>query len=487
MRSTFPTDVIHAMSRKTQLACVFTSLLLCFATLTGAADLTVNRSEIVVGENVTVKLKRAPAFSDVDWAHTPELAKLEAERGKIRLRGAAAGLATVTVSIDGKPEGSISIKVIEVAGAASSGVVSVPAPNPAALPASPVTVPPLAEDPGGRDFSSRMPATPATRIPATPAARISLTQTSQLTLIQTYHWNNGLGAQPGSLALIDEQGRRYGPWPATGSPGPGGIANIYWNAQPMLTLPAGSYTVVDSDPATWTPDMQNGGRGFSRHEVLPVMPGYAQAAVPGQASPGSMGSPAVMPGQVGSGYSGAWPAPNPAGLAVAGQARALLDIANGNPVAGSPVKPSKLDLNTPHVVTLIRTTHWNAGRGAAPGSIGLRCRDGSQHGPWQARGESGPDGVANAYWIVQPNVQLPACVCSVQVSDPASWSHNEASKKRGFVHIEGYPVGYASKPPSAPGDSMTGTTLETLDRAHEAVRKMDETKRALESLRSIFK
>lgn len=465
------------MSRNIQLAHLGASLFLCFATLAGAADLTLNRSEIVIGENVTVKLKNPPAFSDVDWTHTPGLAKLEAERGKIRLRGAAAGIATVTVVIDGRPEGSVSIKVMEGAGAASSGVIAAPAANLTALPASAMPVMQVA----GRDFSSRLLPIQAIAPPATPAARITLTQAGQLTLIQTYHWNNGLGAQPGSIALIDEQGRRYGPWPATGTPGPGGMANIYWNAQPMLTLPAGNYTVVDSDPTTWTPDAQNGGRGFSRHEALPVMPGYAQVPVSGQANPAS------SLGQAGSGYAGAWPAANPAGMAAAGQARPLLDIGNGKPVAGSPEKPSKLDLDTPHVVTLIRTTHWNAGQGAAPGSIGLRCRDGSQHGPWQARGEASPDGVANAYWVVQPNVQLPACVCSVLVSDPTSWSHNEDSKKRGFVHIEGYPVGYTRAQPAAPGDSMAGTTLGTLDRAQEAVRKMDETKRALESLRSIFK
>lgn len=493
------------MSRKTLATRFCASILLCCAVIAGAVDLTANRTEIAVGENVTVKLKNPPAFSEVEWIHTPGLTRLEAGRDKLRLRGVAAGVATVTVLINGHPEANLSVRVIDVAAASAPLAMPLPAAMPSQpdVAASPVYTPALpdASDQAGRDYSSPVqvdkrvaawPApTPATAA-ATPAPSFTLTQTSQLTLIQTYHWNNGQGAYPGSIALIDDQGRQHGPWPAVGTAGPGAVANVYWQVQPMLTLPTGRYTVVDSDPSTWTPDPQNGGRGFSRHETLPVRPDQGPTGM-GMAVPAMPAGTLTYPGYTG---SGGWAQPATTSVAPAmpgiGQARPLFDIGNNKPVVGNPEKPSKLDLNTPHVITLIRTYHWNEGRGAYPGNIGLRCRDGSNHGPWQARGETGPDGVANAYWSVQPNVQLPACVCSVVVSDPPSWSQNEASKKRGFVHIEGYPIGYAAGGYRADqagmtGDSAAGTTLEALDRAHEAVRKMDETKRALESLKSIFK
>jgi tetratricopeptide (TPR) repeat protein len=91
-----------------------------------------------------------------------------------------------------------------------------------------------------------------------------------LAAITNYHWNNGKGAVPGTIALRDATGRLYGPWKAEGGPGQGGVPNAYWIARPRVELPAGTYTVVDSDPATWAHNPQSGGRGFTRVETLPV-------------------------------------------------------------------------------------------------------------------------------------------------------------------------------------------------------------------------
>ena len=89
-----------------------------------------------------------------------------------------------------------------------------------------------------------------------PAARV--------TAIQTYHWNNASGAQPGTVGLRGSDGTVYGPFRTTGSEGQGGVPNAYWTAVTDFEVPAGRYTVVDSDPATWSTAGDLGGRGMVR-------------------------------------------------------------------------------------------------------------------------------------------------------------------------------------------------------------------------------
>ncbi len=90
-----------------------------------------------------------------------------------------------------------------------------------------------------------------------------------ITLITNYHWNNGRGATPGTIALRGSDGRTYGSWRTSGSPGQGGVPNAYWNAAPNVTLPAGTYTVVDSNPATWAQNSESGGAGHTKIEGYP--------------------------------------------------------------------------------------------------------------------------------------------------------------------------------------------------------------------------
>ncbi len=91
-----------------------------------------------------------------------------------------------------------------------------------------------------------------------------------ITLITNYHWNNGRGATPGTIALRGSDGRTYGSWRTSGSPGQGGVPNANWNAAPNVTLPAGTYTVVDSDPVTWAQNSESGGAGHTRIEGYPT-------------------------------------------------------------------------------------------------------------------------------------------------------------------------------------------------------------------------
>jgi hypothetical protein len=91
---------------------------------------------------------------------------------------------------------------------------------------------------------------------------VTFDQPAYLTSFMTYHYLNG-GALPGTVALRGADGTVYGPWPAVGSEGQGGVANAYWTASPNTVIPAGTYTVVDSDPATWSWALDTDGRGIT--------------------------------------------------------------------------------------------------------------------------------------------------------------------------------------------------------------------------------
>jgi hypothetical protein len=48
------------------------------------------------------------------------------------------------------------------------------------------------------------------------------------------------------------------------------VPNAYWTVYPNVTLPAGTYTVIDSDPATWSHNAESSNRGFVRVEGYPA-------------------------------------------------------------------------------------------------------------------------------------------------------------------------------------------------------------------------
>jgi len=54
------------------------------------------------------------------------------------------------------------------------------------------------------------------------------------------------------ISLKDASGKLFGPLSVTTSPGSGGKANVNWECHPGITLPAGTYTIIDPDPATWS-------------------------------------------------------------------------------------------------------------------------------------------------------------------------------------------------------------------------------------------
>ena len=85
-----------------------------------------------------------------------------------------------------------------------------------------------------------------------------LAEPMKLTALVTLHVG---GSVPGgTIALKDASGTTWGPWTAHADPAPDG--NTFWSCTPNVALPAGEYTVVDSDPETWAKNDGSDGFGF---------------------------------------------------------------------------------------------------------------------------------------------------------------------------------------------------------------------------------
>lgn len=91
----------------------------------------------------------------------------------------------------------------------------------------------------------------------------ALDKPARLKQLMTYHWNDGVGKSPvGTVEILDQSGKSLGTWTGTGSEGQGGVIDAYWNFSMDLSLPAGSYTIKDSDPATFSQNSGTGGVGM---------------------------------------------------------------------------------------------------------------------------------------------------------------------------------------------------------------------------------
>ena len=106
-------------------------------------------------------------------------------------------------------------------------------------------------------------ATPVVSVPLKPT-RFTLHDPRTITAIQTFHWNGGKGAKPGSIALQGKDKTLFGPWVAKGKADEKGVANAYWEVNPNQLIEAGSYTVLDSEPGTWSRNPKKGNIGIVR-------------------------------------------------------------------------------------------------------------------------------------------------------------------------------------------------------------------------------
>jgi len=128
-----------------------------------------------------------------------------------------------------------------------------------------------------------------------------------VTEIHDYHWNNAQGATPGTIGLQDQNGTIYGPWQAVGTPGQGGVPDANWYVYPNIVIPAGTYTVIDSDPSTWAQNEGSGGKGM----------GYVLATPHFETTSGSVDD-LTSPGPGGTGTAEGHHSHSPAGVGSVG-------------------------------------------------------------------------------------------------------------------------------------------------------------------------
>lgn len=88
----------------------------------------------------------------------------------------------------------------------------------------------------------------------------------KLAAVRTYHFNNGQGKAPGTIMLRHSDGRQYGPWSATVE------SRFYWVVKPDVPIPPGTFTVIDSDAATWSCNSGSGNAGFVIVNGMPRLP-----------------------------------------------------------------------------------------------------------------------------------------------------------------------------------------------------------------------
>ena len=100
--------------------------------------------------------------------------------------------------------------------------------------------------------------------------RFTIDRPHRIDDIRTYHWNNGAGASPRTIGLLAADGTRHGPWEASASSGQDSAPNVNWMVRPGITVPAGTYTIVDGEPATWSYNADSGNAGFALVRGRPV-------------------------------------------------------------------------------------------------------------------------------------------------------------------------------------------------------------------------
>ena len=83
--------------------------------------------------------------------------------------------------------------------------------------------------------------------------------------ITTYHWNGGMGSEPGTISIYDWNADLIGVWPAQGQNN-----NTYWTIFPDIVLKKGTRCYfADSDPETWSHNTESADVGFIELRGIP--------------------------------------------------------------------------------------------------------------------------------------------------------------------------------------------------------------------------
>lgn len=110
--------------------------------------------------------------------------------------------------------------------------------------------------------------------PPQKASRITLIEGCRVKEIKTYHFNGGKGTQPGFIGLEGSDGTLVGSWNATVETivpvGARTAVAGMWKCSPGISLPAGTYQILDSDPQTWSCNKVSSMRGFYSITLEPM-------------------------------------------------------------------------------------------------------------------------------------------------------------------------------------------------------------------------
>jgi hypothetical protein len=275
-----------------------------------------------------------------------------------------------------------------------------------------------------------------------------------LSSLTTYHWDNGQGAPPGTIGLetvarLAANVATIGPFPASGSSGQGTRANVNWSAS--MTTPVvlqGSYSCIDSDPATWSENQASGGHGFCTVMARTAVP----VAAPRPAKPVYTCSGAQVT---------LFNNTNTGGVLNGGKRQSWSTYSQ---------KPGV----TAYCLNSVETYHWDNGKGATPGKLGLGPLDfAALLHPVPYRRASGSTGQAGAKDVncyvdypTSPNPVIISGTYDCEDSDSATWSSNPLSKGFGFCTVAGTPAYISSwAVPGVPRLPVTppkpGTTVQT--------------------------
>lgn len=116
-------------------------------------------------------------------------------------------------------------------------------------------------------FDNFTTSSPNFRNGATKEAKFTINQPYKITGIATVHWNEGKGTpEYGKISLRSSDGKVYGPWQTKAYPGKTTAEKVFWISEPNEVIKAGSYTIIDSDPATWSWSDESEGVGLAMVE-----------------------------------------------------------------------------------------------------------------------------------------------------------------------------------------------------------------------------